>query len=280
MQNLVKLVEEYRRKFPLGDQGVFNLVREYLQVLILKAIYQSKYGEGLSFMGGTCLRICHGIKRYSEDLDFALDAPPAGYSFGELNEVISGFLKNTDFVVDLNIQEDKVVQKSFIRVSEILHLFKLSPLKSQKIHIKLEVDTRPVLVTGKQRETFFVNRFNEIFPILKHSDPTLFSGKIGAALNRAYTKGRDFYDLIWYLNQKIDIDFDYLNRSSKQAGLTAYFNDTPEVIEALKNRVEQTSGQEILKDLGWFLEDPSESEWLKNYDQVFGQATKQYLAQK
>ena len=53
------------------------------------------------------------------------------YSFAELNEIIAGFLKHTDFEVDLHVQEETVVQKSFIRISKILHFFGLSPLKTK-----------------------------------------------------------------------------------------------------------------------------------------------------
>ena len=200
MQNLSKIIKEAKSK-SATDNDILNLIREYLQVLILKAIYQSKYGRGLSFMGGTCLRICHDLKRYSEDLDFALDKKIPDYSFQELNKTIVSFLENTDFEVDIKMNDEKIVQKSFIRVSKVLHIFGISPLESQKIHVKLEIDTNPVNVSNKELETFFVNKFNEMFPILKHSDDTLFAGKICAVLNREYTKGRDFYDLLWYFNR-------------------------------------------------------------------------------
>ncbi len=277
MQKLTQIIQGAKKGMARDDQAILNLIREYLQVMILKAIYQSPYGKGLSFMGGTCLRICHNLKRYSEDLDFALDKSISGYSFHELTETVARFLKNTDFEVDFKAQEDKIVQKSFIRVSKVLHTFGLSPLLSQKIHVKLEVDTNPVKINSGQLETFFVTKFDEVFPILKHADPTLFAGKICAVLNRTYTKGRDFYDLIWYLNRKMPIDFKYLNSAFKQAGLTTQFHNADEVMKAIDERVKKTDSKTILKDIGVFLEDISEAEWLKAYPQVFKQAAKQYL---
>ncbi|MBI4995140.1 nucleotidyl transferase AbiEii/AbiGii toxin family protein [Candidatus Peregrinibacteria bacterium] len=275
MQNLTKLINEAKRK-SAGEQDILNLIREYLQVLILKAIYQSKYGTGLSFMGGTCLRICYDLKRFSEDLDFALDRKIAGYSFCELNGIVNSFLKNTDFETDVKINESKVVQKSFIRVSNILHIFGLSPLKSQKIHVKLEIDTRPVKVGKNEIETFFVTKFNEMFPILKHTDDTMFAGKICAVLNRAYTKGRDFYDLLWYLNRKKSINFNYLNRAFKQAGLKKQFKNFDAVITELQKKIDHTKVDDILKDIGRFLEDHSEEAVLKKYPDAFAQAVANY----
>lgn len=276
MQNLTKIIQS-ARKSGAGDNAILNIVREYLQVLILKAIYQSKYGRGLSFLGGTCLRICYGLKRYSEDLDFALDRKIPDYSFKELNETISGFLRNTDFEADVKADDSKIVQKSFIRVNKILHLFGISPLKDQKLHVKLEIDTNPVNVPDKKIETFFVSKFNEMFPILKHTEDTLFAGKIGAVLNRAYTKGRDFYDLIWYLNRKKEINFDYLNLSMKQSGLRLRFKNNAEVMKALEEKISKTDINKILFDIGRFLEDDTECEWIKNYPAAFKQASERFL---
>lgn len=274
MQNLTKFITEAKKK-GVSEEGVLNIIREYLQVLIVKAIYQSKYGSNMSFMGGTCLRICHNLKRYSEDLDFALEKKVPRYSFQALNDTIAAFLKNTDFEVDVHVKEDKVVQKSFIRVSKVLFVFGLSPLKSQKLHVKLEIDTRPVPISPKERETFFVAKFQEMFPIIKHTDETLFAGKICAVLNREYTKGRDFYDLLWYLNEKKDINLGYLKRAMKQAGIKKKWNKRI-VFDALKKRVKTVDVQVILKDISVFLEDPAEKEVLKQYPVAFVQALSRY----
>lgn len=276
MQNLTKIIKD-AEKNGINENDIHNLIREYLQVLILKAIYQSKYGSGLSFMGGTCLRICHDLKRYSEDLDFALDKKIPGYSFQELNKIIADFLKNTNFEVDLKISHDKVVQKSYIRVGKVLHLFGVSALKSQKINIKLEIDTSPVKVDNDELETFFITKFNEMFPILKHNDETLFAGKVCAVFNRKYVKGRDFYDLLWYLNRRQKINLGYLNRAMKQAGANMRFKDGESVLRGLEERIKDVKVQEIMKDLGRFLEDAGEESVLQNYHAAYKQATLRYL---
>lgn len=275
MQKLTKLITEAKRN-GAGANAILNVIREYMQVLILKAIYQSKYGRGLSFIGGTCLRICYDLKRYSEDLDFALDQKIPAYSFYELNRLIASFLKNTDFEIDLTVSEDKMVQKSFISVNRILHIFGLSPVQSQKIHVKLEVDTHPVKVYNSEIETFFVTKFDEMFPIIKHTDETMFAGKICAIINRVYTKGRDFYDLLWYLNRKKSMNLRYLNQAFQQAGLTVKFKNSAEVITALQEKVKNVRIDNIMKDLGRFLEDQSEAAALQKYSEAFAQAISRY----
>lgn len=275
MQKLTKIIGDARNK-GAGDTIVLNIVREYLQVLILKAIYQSKYGRGLSFMGGTCLRICYDLKRFSEDLDFALDRKIASYSFKELNGLIALFLRNSNFEVDLQVSNEKIVQKSVIRVSKILHAFGLSRLKEQKIHIRLEVDTNPAKAGDSDRETFFVTKFDEMFPIIKHTDDTLFAGKVCAILNRTYTKGRDFYDLLWYLNRKKEINLRYLNGALKQTGLKRLFKSRDDVIAALEKKISEVKIAYIMKDIGRFLEDPLEETVLRKYPAAFAQAVKIY----
>lgn len=46
------------------------MIREYLQYKILEIVYESPFATDLCFLGGTCLRIVHGNRRFSEDLDF------------------------------------------------------------------------------------------------------------------------------------------------------------------------------------------------------------------
>lgn len=279
MQNLTNLIKTAKNKGKT-ENDILNLIREYLQVLILKSIYQSKYGNCLSFMGGTCLRICHNLKRYSEDLDFTLNKNVPGYSFKELNGIIASFLKNTEFIVDTNFNEEATVQRSFIRVSDVLHIFGISNIKNQKLHIKLEIDTNPVKISSDEIESFFVTKFNEMFPILKHTDDTLFAGKIAAVMNREYAKGRDFYDLLWNLNRKQEINIGYLNRVMKQMGNEEKFENKADVISALEKRVKDVPIEKIMSDVGRFLEDPAEAVVMKDYYTIFQQACRSFLEER
>lgn len=276
MRNLERWLAE-ARKNNVPTLQMLNGVREYLQIQTLKALYQSPYKKALSFMGGTCLRICYDLKRYSEDLDFTLDQKVKGYSFQEINDIALRFLKQNGFEADLHVNEEKTVHKSFIRIRKVLPKLGKEFRENQKLHIKLEVDTNPIPISEKEIETHFVVKFDENFPILKHTNEVLFAGKVLAVLNRVYTKGRDFYDLVWYLKNRIGIDLKYLNRGLKQAEITTALKDIPAVFEALRKRVQRVSGKEILSDVGPFLSDPSEREWLNRYPEVFQQVAKAYL---
>jgi len=270
MQQLLKIIESLRRENPLiTSEELINFSREYLQIVILEGIYHSKFGRFLSFMGGTCLRLCHNLKRYSEDLDFTLDVKSGEYDFKNLNLIVQQDLVSRNIKNEINVSQDKIVQKTFIRIVDILDLLGLSRVKGQRLHIKLEVDTNPVDIKFGKRESFFITKYNEIFPILKHDLPTLFAGKILAILNRPYRRGRDFYDLIWYLSQKVNINITYLNEGMKQCRLKEKFSDEEEIFERIEGIVSQIESDFILKDISRFLEDPNDITWIKNYKQVF-----------
>lgn len=269
MHHLVRLVEQWRKQ-PIPEQLLVNRIREYLQVLILKSISHSKFGGCLAFMGGTALRICYDLKRFSEDLDFALDRPIKGYSFSRLMDAVERDFDANGYVVEVAATEEKTVHKAFVKLSKVLHPLGLSHREGQKIHIKVEVDTSPVLVGDDQLESFFITKFEEIFPILKHRTETLFAGKISAIFSRAYAKGRDYYDLIWYLTRKTEIDLTYLNGSMGQMKRSP-FADAKEVYRHLGEVVTKVRPEEILKDIGRFLEDPAEERWIRDYQRLFRQ---------
>lgn len=269
MEALKAVIRQFReRPGTTTTEDVLNVAQEYLQTVVLKLIFQSKFGGALSFMGGTCLRICYDLKRYSEVLDFALDDKTSPYSFSQLVALVRKELQLVAFDVSTNIHEDKVVQKAFLRFSGLPEALELKGiLKGQKIHIKLEVDVRPPPLGKSERESFFVNRFGEIFPILKHNLPTLFAGKILALLHRPYARGRDYYDLIWYLSRKTPLNLDYLNRGMKGKK----FADQKEVFQSLQKKIESVKPQIILKDIGRFLEDPAEEKWILRFKDLFQQ---------
>ncbi|MBI1908760.1 MAG: nucleotidyl transferase AbiEii/AbiGii toxin family protein [Deltaproteobacteria bacterium] len=269
MEKLKKIIATFRASRQLATEDeILNVAREYLQILILKMIYQSRQGAALSFMGGTCLRLCYDLKRYSEDLDFCLDLPSKDYRFPDLMRLLERETGLLGFSVRATAKEEKTVQKGFLKISDLGEGLQLKGFRrEQKLHIKLEVDTHPPHLKKLGRESFFVNRYSEIYPILKQTLPTLFAGKVLAILQRPFTRGRDYYDLIWYLGRKTPLDLDYLNRGLREKKLV----DSQAVSVALEEKVASFDAKMILKDIGHFLEDPAEENWIQRYGEVFEQ---------
>ena len=196
-----------------------NLVREYLQARILGSLQHSGAMLSLAFHGGTALRFLYRFERFSEDLDFALERAPENYDFRKSIKAIRNELSPEGYEVELKIRDKKTVQSAFIRFPGLLYELGLSPHTKQVLAVKIEVDTNPP--AGAKLETSVVRQFL-LLQLQHHDKSSLFAGKLHAVLQRSYTKGRDFFDLLWYLS---DPNFPtpnllMLNNALQQSGWT------------------------------------------------------------
>ena len=174
-----------------------NLVREYLQARILESLQKSGAMIPLAFHGGTALRFLFSHGRYSEDLDFALEGNPNRYDFrGYLNAIRSD-LSPEGYQIEIKANDQKTVNSAFIRFPGLLYEMGLSPMPNEVFAVKLEIDTDPP--KGAGLATTIVRRF-VVLQLHHHDKASLLSGKLHAILQRPYTKGRDIYDLFWYLS--------------------------------------------------------------------------------
>jgi len=173
-----------------------NLAREYLQARILAALQRTGAMIPLAFHGGTALRFLYAHGRYSEDLDFALESNRASYDFRAYLQAIRSDLTPEGYPVELKVSDQKTVHSAFVRFPGLLYELGLSGQRSEVMAIKIEVDTNPP--AGAGLATTVVRR-HVMLHLQHHDKASLLSGKLHAILQRAYTKGRDLYDLLWYL---------------------------------------------------------------------------------
>jgi hypothetical protein len=174
-----------------------NLVREYLQARALSSLQRMGAFVQLAFHGGTALRFLYGIPRFSEDLDFSLEGDHSSYDFRKYLHNIHKEFTLEGYAVAVKFNEKKVVHTAFVRFHGLLHELGLSPHDNEAIAVKLEVDTKPPKCVGL--DTTIVMR-HETLQLHHHDRASLLSGKLHALLQRQFTKGRDLYDLMWYLS--------------------------------------------------------------------------------
>jgi hypothetical protein len=174
-----------------------NLAREYLQARILGSLQRSGAMIPLAFHGGTALRFLYSHGRYSEDLDFALEGNRQSYDFRACLQAIRSELTPEGYLVELKVNDQKTVHSAFVRFPGLLFELGLSPQRSEMLAVKIEVDTHPP--QGAGLSTTIVRRF-VVLQLHHHDKASLLSGKLHAILQRSYTKGRDIYDLLWYLS--------------------------------------------------------------------------------
>jgi hypothetical protein len=193
-----------------------NRVREVLQAKILGALQRSGAMIPLAFHGGTALRFLYSLNRFSEDLDFALERP-TGYNFQGFLKAIQRDLRRERYEVRLKVNDKKVVHKAFVHFPGLLYELGLPAQPTENLSIKIEVDTKPP--EGAVLETTLVRR-DETLRLQHHDRATLLAGKLHAVLQRSYTKGRDLFDLIWYLSDPDwpSPNLQMLNNALRQSG--------------------------------------------------------------
>jgi len=174
-----------------------NLAREYLQARILAALQRSGAMLSLAFHGGTALRFLYSHGRFSEDLDFALERAPEQYNFRRCLQAVRTELAPEGYAVEVKANDQKTVHSAFVRFPGLLYELGLSGQPSQMLAVKIEIDTNPPV--GAQLTTTVVRRF-VVLQLQHHDQASLLTGKLRAVLQRSYTKGRDIFDLLWYLS--------------------------------------------------------------------------------
>lgn len=246
----------------LTQNDNLNRVREYIQSYLLYVIYKKKIFQNLVFTGGTALRFVHQIRRFSEDIDFSLSANAKGYDFDQMIKDISHEFKLAGYEIDIKQSSERAVHSALLKFSDILFEAGLSLLKSQKIAIKMEVDSNPPK-GGKEESSVYNGLFT--FYMVNYDLSSLFAGKVHAVLCRVYTKGRDWFDLFWYLSKfkELEPNFTMLNNAMVQTEKDPITLDSKNWKPALKKAAQNTDFTLVKQDVSRFLERPEEAEFLE-----------------
>jgi predicted nucleotidyltransferase component of viral defense system len=240
-----------------------NWMREYLQARVLVVLQEQGAMIPLAFHGGTALRFLYQLPRFSEDLVFSLENRDGGYDFQCYLSSISDQLLLEGYPVSVKFNDHKVVQHAFIGFPGLLFELGLSPHADQNFTIKLEVDTRPP--HGAAVITTLI-RYRELFMNIQHHDKaSLLAGKVHAVLQRKYLKGRDIYDLVWYLSDRLwpAPNFAMLNYALEQSGW-----EGPQVSESnwkliLFDKLSKSDFDSARNDVSPFLARPADQALLR-----------------
>jgi predicted nucleotidyltransferase component of viral defense system len=255
MKDLIQLrLDTYQSQTIAAEE---NALKEITQEIALYALAESGFFQKASFQGGTCLRIIHGLDRYSEDLDFSLNAPDPSFNIGAYLEPATKLMNTYGYAIEITGKDSAKsnVQMRFLKDDSIKLLLGLNHLSDvkKKIKIKIEIDTNPPAAAAIAPA--FVD-FPMDFSVNAHDLSTLFAGKCHALLCRDYTKGRDWYDLSWYGAQKATVNYSYISNALKQVGPWA--NQEIQVNaewlqKQLSDRIEQVDWSAAVADVQRFV---------------------------
>ncbi len=252
------LAAQLRKADPVAGR---HLVREVLQAKVLASLQRAGAMIPLAFHGGTALRFLYAISRFSEDLDFALERAGRGYDFRAYLRAVRGDFEREGYVLDVKANDRKVVHSAFVRFRGLLYELGLSPHRTEVLAIKIEIDTRPP--EDAVLETTVVRR-HATLQLQHHDRASLLAGKIHAVLQRVYTKGRDLYDLLWYLSDPgwPAPNLAMLRSALAQSGWEGSELDESSWRDVVEQRVADLDWAKVLGDVRPFVESPADLETL------------------
>lgn len=264
-QLIIEKLKSYELKTASDEQ---NAIKEITQEIILYALSKTSFFDNAHFCGGTALRINYGLNRFSEDLEFTTNKSFTQFHFDDYMFEVLDILK--EYGLDMKVKKSK--DDSFVKARELKEdseKWKLtfpSNRKLKKVIIKLEIDTNPP--KGAIEETKRLD-----FPILHQikigTIETLLAGKVHALLCRKYIKGRDWYDLLWYVKKNTSINFTLLTNALYQMGPYAGQNlnkvDKEFVKQELSKKILELNWKDVVGDVERFIK-PMELETLSLWD--------------
>lgn len=204
-------IQYIRSFFPatIAQNPAFDkqMIKEYLQLLILNHLSESEYASRVAFIGGTNLRLIRHIDRFSEDLDFDCHELSEA-DFMVMTDDIVSFLQKYGLNVETRDRKNErlTAYRRNLYFPQLLFDLQLSGHRDERFLIKIEAQNQGI---EYQPQTSMVMGCGLIFPIQTPPTGVLCAMKISALLSRR--KGRDFYDTMFLLGQGIEPDFDFLN---------------------------------------------------------------------
>lgn len=273
------MIKEWIAEYnPQNTEEVLSALREIMQEVTLAGLSRTDFFEKAAFYGGTALRIFYGVDRFSEDLDFSLLESDSDFSLEPYFDAIIAEFKSIGMQVSIREKAkkektniDSAFLKSETEWKELIleNIVKQAGIKStnRTIKIKIEVDRSPPpgFTTENKLLTrpfsFYVNCFDR---------PSLFAGKMHALLFRKWNdrvKGRDWYDLEWYVKKGIPLDLRHFTLRAKDTGDWNKDALTPDdVLELLRKKFKVVSFDRVKEDIIPFIKDDQVLEiWSEQY---------------
>jgi predicted nucleotidyltransferase component of viral defense system len=267
-------IEEYN---PQNEEDILSTLREIMQEITLAALSRTDFFERAAFYGGTALRIFYGLDRYSEDLDFSLLKSDIDFSIEPYFKAIQNEFKSLGLTVKIKEKKKPIhtaIDSAFLKAESIWQeivledIIKEAGVRSNKtLKIKIEVDRHPPL-DFRTEEKLLLRPFS--FYVKCFAPSSLFAGKVHALLFRKWkirVKGRDWYDLEWYIKKGIPLDVHHFLARAKDTKDWGKEEITQEQIVALLNtKIETVSFQSIKEDVVRFIKnDEAIKIWSSQY---------------
>lgn len=254
IENIKRELEKHKDK---PDIIKIWYIKEYLQTIVLRQIYELDATKNLVFYGGTSLRFLFGLNRLSEDLDFI------GKDFQGFEEVTThfqSFFQSNNIKIQVKIQKFRVI----LNFKDFLSHFWINFWASKDLYLKIEISEHFFFCKNYQIKLYPIFKYNQSLVIKSLDKSSLFSTKLNAVLYRNWTKQiweekisvkwRDVYDLFWYLSHSFVPNIDCIDG----------INNKDDLKKELKIIIEKINFNEVILDIENFLEDSTLLEFMRN----------------
>jgi len=245
-----------------------NAKHEVMQQVALAGLYRGLFFDKATFYGGTCLRIFHGLSRYSEEMDFSLLKKDEHFSIENYFASIKNEFKALGREVEIRKKEKtgkSQIESAFLKDNTDIYNIRFQT--EPAIKIKLEVDTDPPAGYYTEHKLLLLP-FS--FMVRCFTLPGLFAGKLHAFLFRGWSKrvkGRDWYDFEWYVRNNVPLDFNhFMERAYQSKAIEKNSIDKVGLIEMIKSKIENTKIDMVKADVSPFVKNQQDMEiWSTEY---------------
>ena len=280
MNNIISEMLKNNDRLTINNRK--NSIKEAVQEIVLCALSKSGFFSSAAFYGGSALRIFHGLERFSEDLDFSLEAPDPEFVLDPWLPALEQELISYGFKFKAerkNKTHDSAIQSAFIKGNTREHILICYTDKqmasaiagSELIKIKFEVDTMPPPLAR------FENKFRLLpipYAVRLYDEPSLFAGKLHAVICRAWKnriKGRDLFDFVFYISRRTRVNLKHLNARLTDSGFEGARDDLSidDIKQILLNRFETIDYDMAKTDVRPFITNPASLDvWCKEFFQA------------
>lgn len=238
-------------------------IKEILQTFILSFIYDNNKYKNLIFYGWTSTRFLFNLNRLSEDLDFISEDFSDFESLAE--DLKYYFKKNHNLDLEYKLQKFRIT----LKFKNFLDEYNLYYWNSNDLYIKIEISDNFKFCKKYEIKNYPIFRFWKALVIKSLSSDTLFATKINAVLYRKWVKetwntkitmkGRDIYDLFWYLSNSFKVNINCVD----------WVSDKPELVLKLKEIINKIDFKNITLDVENFIEDSNMVEFFKTWGKQY-----------
>ena len=249
------MVESYAPKSAAERLAV---QQEVMQLIALAGLARGGFFEKAAFYGGTCLHLFYGMERFSEDMDFSLLKPDPSFDFESYFPAIKEEFALAGKEVEIQLKHKgrpSSVESAFLKESSEVFKIGFTTQKQIKVKIEVDIDPPPGFSTEQKLLVKPVSRW-----IRAYSIGDLFAGKVSAALFRAWrtrTKGRDWYDLEWYVRNGYACHLGHLVERCKESAPETDLSSREALIAAFRKRIATIDFKAASDDVRPFLKDTS-----------------------